>query len=143
MSAKVEKMAPPVVAVAWLHEDGSRAITSAEKSAMLDQPGVAGKRIAAAYSRPLVEAPAARAIAFEVAPGVQVELARQKDGSELWAVRDQIGNCLSVSGDWLAEPAPSSRDDAFLRECRFATTSAAIEAARIARGGSAPSTARI
>lgn len=49
---KDEKDAQQDVA-AWLHEDGSRSITAAEKRSMLENQGVPGKRVAALYNVPL------------------------------------------------------------------------------------------
>ncbi|MDF2461785.1 MAG: hypothetical protein K0Q43_20 [Ramlibacter sp.] len=182
--------APQQEAAAWLHEDGSRSITAAEKKSMLENQGVPGKRVAALYNIPLVRAkgtpPAAapdvalpstplpvvrhpqlgelfdrfqlhqfavryadltwaaaqspggaRAIVFQLGEGpegVRIELARQKDGAEMWAVRDRVGNCLRLDGDWEIEPSPSSRDGEFLGRTRFPAVDGAIAAAAAAVG---------
>lgn len=49
---------------------------------------------------------------------IKIETAKQMDGSIKFAVR-QSGACLSLEGEWEYEPIPSSRDDEFLKRCRF------------------------
>lgn len=61
-------------------------------------------------------------------PHCKVEVAKQKDGSTLWAVR-AFGDCLNKRGEWEYEPLPSSRDAEFIQRCRFATAREAIDAA--------------
>lgn len=61
-------------------------------------------------------------------PHCKVEVAKQKDGSTLWAVRT-FGDCLNKRGEWEYEPLPSSRDAEFIQRCRFATARDAIDAA--------------
>lgn len=51
--------------------------------------------------------------------GCWIERVNSKDGFS-FAVRNSSGECLSKDGDWRAEPSPSRRDEAFLRDCRFA-----------------------
>lgn len=75
----------------------------------------------------------AKVCAYEVGGEIKVELAKQQDGSELWAVR-RFGTVLNKSGEWEYEPLPSSRDDAFLDRCRFESGSQAIDAAMAAQG---------
>jgi hypothetical protein len=60
--------------------------------------------------------------------GVKIQRARQLEGPDLWAVR-YSSDCLNKSGEWEWEPMPSSRDDAFIARCRFATADEAIRAA--------------
>jgi hypothetical protein len=69
------------------------------------------------------------AIAVPNAPAVSIERVQQRSGADLWAVRTKSGCCLNKEGDWEDEPQPSSRDDAFLNRCRFATSREAIDAA--------------
>lgn len=45
-----------------------------------------------------------------------------------WAVRDQCGQVLSVSGGWEYERPTSSRDDKFYERCRFDSLEAALAA---------------
>ncbi len=42
----------------------------------------------------------------------------QIKGPDKFAVRSH-GNCLDKDGDWVYEPMPSSRDDGFMKSCRF------------------------
>jgi hypothetical protein len=49
---------------------------------------------------------------------IRIETTTQMDGSTKYAVR-HIGSCLTTEGEWEYEPIPSSRDDEFLRRCRF------------------------
>lgn len=63
-----------------------------------------------------------------------IERVDQRTGPAKWAVRSQFGECLSQSGDWEAEPSPSSRDTAFLERCRFPDEESAIAAARVSFG---------
>jgi len=42
-----------------------------------------------------------------------------------WAIRDS-GCCLNKDGEWEYEPIPSSRDDDFMRRCRFSTMDEAL-----------------
>jgi len=55
---------------------------------------------------------------------VVAELARQRDGSELWAIREG-GCCLNKKGEWEHEPIPSSRTKSFLMRCRWKSAEAA------------------
>lgn len=48
-----------------------------------------------------------------------------------YAVRIR-GCVLSVDGDWVYEPMPSERDDAFYERCRFKSFEAAQKAAEMA-----------
>jgi len=44
---------------------------------------------------------------------------------ESWAVKD--GNyCLNKDGEWEYEPMPSSRDEGFLKRCRFESAEEAL-----------------
>jgi hypothetical protein len=56
---------------------------------------------------------------------VEAKRRRQRDGSSLWAVT-YGSEVLNRNGEWEYEPIPSSRDDDFLRRCRFASLSDAI-----------------
>lgn len=61
---------------------------------------------------------------------ITVELCRQRDGSDLWAIR-HTGNCFG-DGGWEYEPMPSGRSDEFLVKYRYPSLPAAaaqIEAA--------------
>jgi hypothetical protein len=49
---------------------------------------------------------------------IRIETETHMDGSTKYAVR-HYGACLSKDGEWEHEPMPSSRDDEFLRRCRF------------------------
>lgn len=71
--------------------------------------------------------------AYDLLDGILVQRVQQMDKSYLWAVR-QMGNCLSITGEWHYEPTPSSRDDKWLALHRFPTAQTAIDAA-IAAGG--------
>ena len=42
----------------------------------------------------------------------------QQQGPDRWAIVEH-GFCLSRDGVWVSQPIPSSRDDEFLRRCRF------------------------
>jgi hypothetical protein len=59
--------------------------------------------------------------AYESDENVQIVACKQRDGSRLWAVRDNTGWVLNKQGEWEPEPQPSNRDDAFLTRCRYAT----------------------
>lgn len=59
-----------------------------------------------------------------------IELVPQMDGPDRFAVRFR-GRCLTRLGEWEIEPMPSSRNDAFLKRCRFDTFEAAIDAASV------------
>jgi hypothetical protein len=58
-----------------------------------------------------------------------IELRRQMDGSEKWAVTS-LGNVLNKRGTWEHEPMPSSRSDAFLTRTRFNCIADAYEATK-------------
>lgn len=58
---------------------------------------------------------------------IVIERCRQMDGSTLYAVR-QVGACMDRCGEWIHEPRPSSRDDAFLQQFRFGSWDAAAAA---------------
>lgn len=121
--------------LAWMRDLGDRVITAGEKQEMAQRTGVAGPRVAAGFSVALVVDPAqlgVRVTRYELENGVGVELARKGDGSELWAVRDGTGDCLTRDGEWVPEPQPSSRDADFLARCRFPSADRAITAARSA-----------
>lgn len=59
--------------------------------------------------------------AYEASSTVQLVACRQRDGSRLWAVRDNFGSVLNKMGEWEYQPMPSSRNDEFLARCRYAT----------------------
>lgn len=59
---------------------------------------------------------------------IWIERREQRDGPALWAVSNG-GSCLAKDGEWEYEPLPSSRDDDFLKRCRFATFEEAVERA--------------
>jgi hypothetical protein len=44
-----------------------------------------------------------------------------KEKTAVFAVRDNIGQCLNTKGKFEYEPLPSSRTDSFLKRCRFDT----------------------
>ncbi|HUS92188.1 MAG TPA: hypothetical protein VM695_10085 [Phycisphaerae bacterium] len=52
----------------------------------------------------------------------------QIEGPDLYAVRNR-GWCLARNGEWEWEPIPSSRDEAFMKRCRFPSFEAALKAA--------------
>lgn len=68
------------------------------------------------------------AIPISRTDAILIQRAQQTSGADLWKVKHG-GDCLSKSGEWECEPMPSSRDDAFLARCRFATAEEAIDAA--------------
>ncbi len=57
---------------------------------------------------------------------VRLELVKQRDGSELWAIREK-GCCLNKQGEWEIEPIPSSRKSAFYKRCRWESPEAALK----------------
>ena len=61
-------------------------------------------------------------------PAIRIQRARQADGPDRWKVA-RGSYCLSKRGDWVYEPLPSSRTDAFLKRCRFDSADEAIAAA--------------
>ena len=50
--------------------------------------------------------------------------------SPMWKVVNELGYVLGQHGDWLHEPQPSSRNDAFYAEYRYATLAEAFAAVR-------------
>lgn len=58
---------------------------------------------------------------------IHIEKMRQRDGSVLWAVRKGGRVCLTRDGHWCYEPMPSSRDENFAREFRYASYAEAVE----------------
>lgn len=56
---------------------------------------------------------------------VRLELVKQLDGSERWAIREG-GAVLSKGGKWEFEPIPSSRTKSFLNRCRFGSAEEAL-----------------
>jgi hypothetical protein len=62
--------------------------------------------------------------AYRVDRDTRIEEVLQMNGSSLWAVR-RDGRCLNNRGEWEYEPLPSSRDDDFIKRCRFPTPEAA------------------
>lgn len=70
-------------------------------------------------------------------PDIRLCRRPQMQGPDKWAVY-RNGSVLSKQGHWIYEPLPSSRDDEFLRQCRFDTPEEALDAlARLeqAKGG--------
>lgn len=68
--------------------------------------------------------------AYKIGSGmnaIRIEQAEQMVGPALWAVR-RGGNCFGYDG-WEWEPMPSSRDDEFIRRCRYESAEKAIDAA--------------
>lgn len=63
---------------------------------------------------------------------ILVQRMSQMDGSDLWAVRNRHGSVLAKDGQWEFEPQPSSRDDAFMERCRYATHLEALQVAQAA-----------
>lgn len=59
---------------------------------------------------------------------IRIQRAQQMDGPDRWKVI-RGSHCLSKRGDWVYEPLPSSRTDAFLKRCRFDDAGEAIAAA--------------
>ena len=49
----------------------------------------------------------------------------QRDGPDKWAILDHAA-CLDRDGDWVIQPQPSSRDEAFIRRCRFDSAEEAL-----------------
>lgn len=47
-----------------------------------------------------------------------IDMIRTPDGP-LFAVRNSVGECLGVFGDWVDEPIPSQRTPQFLTNYRF------------------------
>jgi hypothetical protein len=60
---------------------------------------------------------------------IKVQRAQQIAGPDLWKATRAGGDCLSKSGTREWEPMPSSRDDAFMKRCRFDSAAQAIDAA--------------
>ena len=51
---------------------------------------------------------------------------RWKNAEQSWAIR-QFGACLNKNGEWIDEPQPSDRDEAFFANCRWPTAQAAYQ----------------
>ena len=49
-------------------------------------------------------------------------------GDSQWAVLEDSSYCLNRDGEFEYEPLPSSRDEAFLKRCRFSLQEALIAA---------------
>lgn len=58
---------------------------------------------------------------------VTIDRCAQREGDDLWAVRFK-GMTLNARCEWEWEPIPSSRDEDYIRRCRFATPSGALAA---------------
>jgi len=56
---------------------------------------------------------------------VLLERVPSREGDR-WAIR-AWGSCLTRDGHWEIEPMPSSRTDAFLARCRYATPEEALQ----------------
>lgn len=54
-------------------------------------------------------------------------------GEGLWAVLEDGSFCLNRDGEFEYEPMPSSRDDAFLKRCRFTLCEAVAAADKAAQ----------
>jgi hypothetical protein len=54
-------------------------------------------------------------------PSVNIEIARQEDGSTLWKIVRATNIVLNKSGRWEFEPMPSGRDKSFIERTRWAT----------------------
>jgi hypothetical protein len=65
--------------------------------------------------------------AYDAGGDVQIEAAKQRDGSTLWAVRCG-SSCLNKQGQWEYEPMPSSRDNQFFERCRYSSPYLALDA---------------
>lgn len=74
-----------------------------------------------------MNAPSPSPVAYSAGNGVTIRRTRQ---SPPWAVHRGdlwLGNleCLSIDGEWVHEPMPSSKTQAWLDEHRFATVESA------------------
>lgn len=58
---------------------------------------------------------------------------RQREGPDKYAVRNGRGFSLNKSGEWEWEPMPSSRDTAYIQQCRFDTLGEAKKAVQEAQ----------
>ena len=59
--------------------------------------------------------------AYDAGEGVQIVACKQRDGSRLWAVRDNTGWVLNRQGEWESEGFPSNRNETFISRCRYST----------------------
>lgn len=74
-------------------------------------------------------------VAYSAGNGVTIYQTRRSP--DLWAVRRgdmwlSSQECLSIDGEWVYEPMPSSRTQAWLDKHRFATAESAAAAAALA-----------
>jgi hypothetical protein len=76
-----------------------------------------------------VQRPLPEARTFREIMGVHVDCCIQPDGSSLWAIRAGEGHVLRKDGQWVFEPQPSNRDDAFYRMYRWDTLEDAVTVA--------------
>ena len=87
----------------------------------------------ALLTRPAPGVPEGWTVSAYKAAGLTIQSMAQLKGPDLWKIADAAGNVLNKQGEWEWEPMPSSRDDAFLARCRYATlaeASAALAAAQ-------------
>lgn len=69
-----------------------------------------------------------RPIVYEVDSTTKI-MAVQSNGILRWVVRRQVeGLCLNKSGNWVLEPNPSNRENAFIERTRFASVEEALDA---------------
>jgi len=73
------------------------------------------------------------AVSSKNAGDITIQRVVSRNGAVRWAVR-QDSAVLNTDGQWEHEPLPSSRDEAFLRRCRFPTVQAAARAAMASAG---------
>jgi hypothetical protein len=85
------------------------------------------EKVAGPCGSPLTEGLGLPVLAYDAGNDVQIQAAKQIDGSTLWAVR-RNGTVLAKDSSWEFEPMPSSRDDEFLARCRYATPREALDA---------------
>lgn len=85
------------------------------------------------FTHPAPGVPEGWTVSAYKAAGLTIQSMAQLKGPDLWKIADAAGNVLNKQGEWEWEPMPSSRDDAFLARCRYATlaeASAALAAAQ-------------
>lgn len=61
---------------------------------------------------------------------VKVERRSLASEPQSWAIISDGGFCLAHDGEWEYEPSPSSRDDDFLKRCRWSSAKEAIAFAK-------------
>lgn len=50
---------------------------------------------------------------------VTIDRYKQREGDDLWAIKNHGSLCLAKDGCWEYEPMPSSRNDEFIESCRY------------------------